>query len=178
MARGKSVTYENKVFGSVYEVARYITLKQMQTDGEIYQLNCHPRFLLCPEIFGFTVITQIYSRKKSLPELWAEFDFSYIKNGKNVIEDVKADGDFTGKDGKWNTAKKGWLLEESFLIKMKMFLWMKDPTEWDFIIPVITKEELKHARKVSVKEEANAGNGKTSRTVKSPSRGYKGFYKR
>jgi hypothetical protein len=37
-------------------------------------------------------------------------------------------------------------LEEAFLIKLKMFLWMKDSSEWDFRIPEINKEELKDAR--------------------------------
>lgn len=160
MARGKGVEYENKVFGSIYEVARFIVLKEMEAEGNISQLECHPKFLLVPEIDGFTITNQIYRRKTSLPELWAEFDFSYLENGKRVIEDVKADGNFFKKDGSWSSSKRGWLLEEAFLIKVKMFLWMKDPSEWDFSIPVITKEELKIAKsrvggRVGSKNETN-----------------------
>ena len=146
MAKGRGVQYDNKVFGSIYEVARFITLKGMEAKGEISKLECHPKFLLVPPIEGFTISKQIYRRRTSLPELWAEFDFSYIENGKRVIEDVKADGNFYKNNGEWSSSKRGWLLEEAFLIKVKMFLWMKEPSEWDFKIPLVTKEELKIAR--------------------------------
>lgn len=146
MAKGKSVVYEGIVFGSAYEVARYIQLLKLQESGKISQVKCHPKFLLVPEVEGFTVCKQIFAKKTSLPELYAEFDFSYIEGPRMVIEDVKADGNFYDLEGKWNSSKRGWLLEEAFLIKLKMFLWMKDPREWDFRIPIITKEEVKDAR--------------------------------
>jgi len=146
MSYGKSVVYDNIVFGSVYEVARYLALKKLEGSGEISQLQCHPKFLLCPEIEGFSICKEIYSRKTSFPELWAEFDFQYIRDNKIIIEDVKADGNFIKPNGKWNSSKRGWLLEAEFLVKVKMFLWMKDPSEWDFSIPVITKEELREAK--------------------------------
>lgn len=167
MAHGKSVIYDNKVFGSVYEVARYLILKDMQSSGVIYQLECHPRYLLVPSIKGFTVITQIYKRGDSLPDLYAEFDFSYVQNGKKIVEDVKADGVFYplykrgSKAGKVNTAKRGWLLEEAFLIKLKMFLWMKEPEEWDFLIPEISKEELANAKRAIYDQDKAIGSNRT-----------------
>ena len=167
MAHGKSVIYDKKIFGSVYEVARYLTLKDMQSSGEIYQLECHPRYLLVPAIKGFTVIKQIYKRGDSLPDLYAEFDFSYVQNGKKIVEDVKADGVFYPlykkgeKAGKVNTAKRGWLLEEAFLIKLKMFLWMKEPEEWDFLIPEITKEELDRAKQAIRNQDKEIGSNRS-----------------
>ena len=140
MARGKSVQYDNKTFGSAYEVARFITLKKMEADGLISNIQCHPKFLLLPAIEGFSVIRDLYKTSKELKELSCEFDFSYTEGNKCVVEDVKADGDLLT-----SSAKKNWLIEPIFLVKLKLFLWMKDPCDWDFKIPKISKEELREA---------------------------------
>lgn len=146
MARGKSIIYDKTLFGSIYEVARYIALKEKEAEGEISQLKCHPAFDLTPEITGFTVIRQIYHAKSSLPSMKAVYDFSYIEDGKMVVEDVKAHGDILRRSKKGKTSR-AWLLEESFLIKLKFFLWLKDPEDWDFRIPLVTKEEVQRARR-------------------------------
>jgi hypothetical protein len=141
MSKGKGVIYNDIVFGSAYEVARYIQLQRLQEAGEISHLECHPRFPLVPSIAGFTVIRDLYKTSKELKQLDCEFDFLYTEGNKKVVEDVKADGDLLS-----GSAKKNWLIEPIFLAKLKMFLWMKDPTEWDFKIPKISKEELKIAK--------------------------------
>lgn len=67
-------------FDSKKEAERYLVLFDMQKHGEIQELNLQPRFLLQPS-FKYNGKTE-----KSITYV---ADFSYIKEDKLVVEDVK-----------------------------------------------------------------------------------------
>lgn len=67
-------------FDSKKEAERYLVLFDMQKYGEIQELNLQPRFLLQPS-FKYNGKTE--------KAIYYVADFSYIKEGKLVVEDVK-----------------------------------------------------------------------------------------
>ncbi len=78
----KKVTYEGHNFDSTKERDRYIDLKLMQRAGLISELELQPKWVLMPttRIGGKTQRVTTYSA-----------DFSYVKDGVKVVEDVKSE---------------------------------------------------------------------------------------
>lgn len=108
----KKVVIDGIEFDSTKEGKRYLVLKKAQEDGIISELTLQPRFELIPAIKE-TYIKHLKTKDKvcertvQLPITYSA-DFAYFKDGKKVIEDVKA-SPFTAA------------LDKAFLIKEKLF---------------------------------------------------------
>ena len=72
-------------FDSVKEYKRYIELTARMQRGEISELRCQVKFALAPKV-------KLEGEKKAKPELRYYADFTYIENGKFIVEDVKSPG--------------------------------------------------------------------------------------
>ena len=70
-------------FDSQKEYKRYIELTAMQQRGEIQDLKCQVRFELAPKV-------KIAGEKRVKPALRYFADFTYLSNGKLIVEDVKS----------------------------------------------------------------------------------------
>ena len=79
--RNKKVAVDGILFDSVKEANRWMQLKAMQTRAEISDLRRQVIFVLAPAVV-------LDGRKK--PILKYVSDFAYVKNGKQVVEDVKS----------------------------------------------------------------------------------------
>jgi ribosomal protein S8 len=77
-------------FDSKVEAERYRDLRILEAAGEISKLEVHPKFTLVP---GFTPING--KREKAITY---KADFSYIENGKVIVEDVKSVATRTARD--------------------------------------------------------------------------------
>lgn len=79
---GNEITYfDGKRFDSKAEARRYIVLKEMEKAGQISDLKMQVSFDLLP--------AQEIDGKRERPVRYIA-DFTYIKNGQLVIEDVKS----------------------------------------------------------------------------------------
>lgn len=79
--KSKKVEYDGMIFDSITEFQYYTVLKRMQEKGEITDLKCQVPFLLVPSFkdsYGTSVRKMEYIS-----------DFTYIKDGKLHIVDVK-----------------------------------------------------------------------------------------
>lgn len=90
---------DGMVFDSKSEAKRYLQLKAMQCAGEISDLKTQVSFDLVPE--------QNVNGRKERPVRYLA-DFSYVRDGKTVIEDVKSSPTKT----------------KEFVIKRKLVLWL------------------------------------------------------
>ncbi len=72
-------------FDSVKEYKRYIELTALMQRGEISELKCQVKFVLAPKV-------KLEGEKRAKPELRYFADFTYIENGKFIVEDVKSPG--------------------------------------------------------------------------------------
>lgn len=70
-------------FDSVKEYKRYIELTALMQRGEISELKCQVKFVLAPKV-------KLEGEKRAKPELRYFADFTYIENGKFIVEDVKS----------------------------------------------------------------------------------------
>ena len=70
-------------FDSVKEYKRYIELTALMQRGEISELRCQVKFVLAPKV-------KLEGEKRAKPELRYYADFTYIENGKFIVEDVKS----------------------------------------------------------------------------------------
>ena len=70
-------------FDSVKEYKRYIELTAQMQRNEIQDLKCQVKFELAPKV-------KIAGEKRVKPALRYFADFTYIKNGALVVEDVKS----------------------------------------------------------------------------------------
>lgn len=68
------------MFDSRAEARRYAELKLLEMAGEITDLKCHPQFELQPSF---------KHEGKTIRSINYTADFSYMENGKLVVEDVK-----------------------------------------------------------------------------------------
>lgn len=90
----KKVEYCGILFDSKKEKDRYVVLRQAEAEGTIYDLKLQPKFELIPKITE-KYIKHLKTKNKEcertiqLPITYTA-DFSYIKDGERVIEDVKA----------------------------------------------------------------------------------------
>ena len=70
-------------FDSVKEYKRYIELTARMQRGEISELKCQVKFVLAPKV-------KLEGEKRAKPELRYYADFTYLSNGKLIVEDVKS----------------------------------------------------------------------------------------
>lgn len=70
-------------FDSKKEYMRYIELTVQMQRNEIQDLKCQVKFELAPKV-------KLVGEKKTKPALRYFADFTYIKNGVLVVEDVKS----------------------------------------------------------------------------------------
>ncbi|OTG82370.1 DUF1064 domain-containing protein [Acinetobacter sp. ANC 4648] len=70
-------------FDSQKEYKRYIELTAMQQRGEIQDLKCQVKFELAPKV-------KIAGEKRAKPALRYFADFTYLKDDKLIVEDVKS----------------------------------------------------------------------------------------
>ena len=70
-------------FDSQKEYKRYIELTALMQRNEIQDLKCQVKFELAPKV-------KIAGEKRAKPALRYFADFTYIKNGTLVVEDVKS----------------------------------------------------------------------------------------
>lgn len=83
----KKVRYDGYTFDSIKEKNHYIALKQLEKAGIISDLQLQVPFLL---------IDTIRHNGKTYPKTKYIADFTYIKDGKLYVEDVKSE--ITRKD--------------------------------------------------------------------------------
>jgi hypothetical protein len=69
-------------FDSLMEHRRYQELKLLIKAGVIMDLHVHPKFMLQEKYFS-------HSQRKNIQAITYTGDFSYLENGKIVVEDVK-----------------------------------------------------------------------------------------
>jgi hypothetical protein len=100
----RRVSYDGRTFHSVAECEHYKTLKLQEAAGEISDLECQPRFELLP---GF----RDWEGKRHHPTFYVA-DFSYKRNGRIVVEDVKG------------------MKTDAYAIKVKFFLSMYPHVEF------------------------------------------------
>lgn len=72
-------------FDSVKEYKRYIKLTALMQRGEISELKCQVKFELAPKV-------KIEGEKRAKPALRYFADFTYLKDGVQIVEDVKSAG--------------------------------------------------------------------------------------
>ena len=72
-------------FDSQKEYKRYIELTALMQRGEISELKCQVKFELAPKV-------KIEGEKRAKPALRYFADFTYLSNGKLIVEDVKSAG--------------------------------------------------------------------------------------
>ncbi len=77
----KKITVDGILFDSVKEANRWLQLKAMQTRAEISELRRQVVFVLAPAVI-------LDGRKKK--QLTYVSDFTYLENGKQVVEDTKS----------------------------------------------------------------------------------------
>jgi hypothetical protein len=75
--RNEKVEFDGKTFDSIKEMNRYITLRMLQTAGDITDLACQVEFILEAE-------------DKKVCSYFADFVYKVIKTGLTVVEDVKS----------------------------------------------------------------------------------------
>ena len=73
----------DEVFDSLAEKDRYLELLVMQKAGIISELQCHPAWELIP--------TQKVPGKRTFRGHRYTADFSYIRDGQVIVEDVKSE---------------------------------------------------------------------------------------
>lgn len=110
----KRLTIDGVTWDSKREYQRWLVLRQAEKDGVISDLERQPKFELVPAIRE-TYIKHLKTKVK-VCERTAQLaitytaDFRYVKDGKIVVEDVKASPHMAALDPK-------------FLIKEKLFRW-------------------------------------------------------
>lgn len=112
----QKVTYENEKFDSKKELARWLFLREAEQRGEISDLTRQVKFeLLAPvrEEYVVHLKTKDVTRTKVVQQaVFYRCDFTYIKNGELIVEDVKA-------------APKSTALDKSYTLKKKMMRSLK-----------------------------------------------------
>lgn len=112
----QKVTYENEKFDSKKELARWLFLREAEERGEISNLTRQVKFeLLSPvrEEYVVHLKTKDVTRTRVVQQaVFYRCDFTYIKNGELIVEDVKA-------------APKSTALDKSYTLKKKMMRSLK-----------------------------------------------------
>jgi hypothetical protein len=112
--KNKKVEYNGIIFDSKKEMSRYVFLKEMEDKGLISNLERQERFCLIPTIkedYEVKLKTKIAVKTRTVQlAITYTCDFTYMKDGVKVVEDVKA-------------SPKSASLDKVFLIKEKLFRW-------------------------------------------------------
>ena len=108
----KTIRVDGLKFDSQKEYDRYLFLKKAEDEGLISNLRTQVKFELIPSVTEEYVVhlktkDKIKTRTLQLAITWTA-DFVYIKDGEEIIEDVKPRKD---------------LLSDRFVIKEKLFFW-------------------------------------------------------
>lgn len=116
MARNKFFNkpcfYNGIKFDSTKERDRYIYLSRLRDEGKIFDLVLQPEYILLPTQYR-EVTVQLKTKTKTVlrvaeKQMSYTADFSYVKDGQPVVEDVKG-------------SKK--TITEEFRIKKKLMLY-------------------------------------------------------
>lgn len=94
--KNKSVRVSDKTFDSKKEARRYEELLLMERAGLISDLRCQVRFELVRGV-------KFASEKRKKPSICYWADFTYMRDGDYVVEDVKSD--ITRKEGVYRIKK-------------------------------------------------------------------------
>lgn len=108
----KKVEYQGKLFDSKREMQRYIVLKEAEEKGLISDLRTQITFELIPSITE-EYVEHLKTKDKIKTRVLQravtyKADFVYVKNGEEIVEDVKV--------------AKG-LIPKEFVLKEKIFFW-------------------------------------------------------
>lgn len=108
----KTILADGLKFDSQKEYDRYLFLKDAEKQGLIYDLRVHVKYELIPSVTEEYVVhlktkDKIKTRVLQQAITWTS-DFVYVKDGEEVVEDVKPRKD---------------LLSDRFVIKEKLFFW-------------------------------------------------------
>lgn len=92
--RNKKVEYQGILFDSKKEMQRYVVLRQAEQEGMITELTLQPRWELLPAkkeryVKHLKTKDKVCERTVMLPIHYMA-DFSYVKGGTLVVEDVKS----------------------------------------------------------------------------------------
>lgn len=92
--RNKKVEYQGILFDSKKEMQRYVVLRQAEEEGVISELTLQPRWELLPAkkeqyVKHLKTKDKVCERTVMLPIHYTA-DFSYVKGGTLVVEDVKS----------------------------------------------------------------------------------------
>lgn len=133
---------EEGVYDSQLELARHTFLLNRQKEGQICDLKRQVRYLLIPDLYEPKIV-HLKTKDKvvaNLIERKCEYvaDFTYIRNGKLVVEDCKGEESYTTKDGK-KKKKRFSSQTQDFRIKKKLMYWVlrikvqivSNPTQWE-----------------------------------------------
>jgi hypothetical protein len=101
------VKIDGYTFASEKESNRYLELKLLLRAGEISDLKLHPKFALIPS-------QKLSTGKRERPCTYTA-DYSYIQDGKIVVEDSKSKKD---RKGKIISAT------QQYVIRRKLMLWI------------------------------------------------------
>lgn len=107
----KKIVHEGEKFDSKKEFARWLVLKEAEENGIITDLKRQVRFELLPPVREEYVVhlkTKDVTKTRVVQQaVFYRCDFTYIKDGKMIVEDVKA-------------APKATALDKAYTIKKKM----------------------------------------------------------
>lgn len=81
--KNKKVVYQGKKFDSIKERNRYIVLQSWEKAGVISDLRLQVSFVLAPSV-------KFAGDEKAKPALRYIADFTYVKDGQLIVEDVKS----------------------------------------------------------------------------------------
>lgn len=107
--RARKAIVDGIAFDSRKEARRYLELRALERMGEIEGLELQPRFLLIPAQREPPTFTRTGREKPGkVIERAVEYraDFSYVRDGERVVEDVKG------------------LRTKDYVLKRKMMLWI------------------------------------------------------
>lgn len=103
----KKIIIDGYKLDSIKESSRYLELKLLLRSGEISDLKLKPKFTLIPS-------QKLSTGKRERPCTYTA-DYSYIENGKFIVEDSKSK-----KNKKWKSGTK----TQQYVIRRKLMLWV------------------------------------------------------
>ncbi len=97
-----TINYDGKTFDSKAEYERYIELRIMEKQGLISGLNVHPEYEIIPRQLSPAGNVLFRAARYTA-------DFSYVRDGKLIVEDVKSE--YTR-------------LEKDYILRRKLMLYL------------------------------------------------------
>ena len=112
----QKITHEGEKFDSKKELARWLFLKEAEGRGEIEDLKRQVKFELLPPVREEYVVhlktKDVIKTRVVQQAIFYRCDFTYIKDGVTIIEDVKS-------------APKSTALDKCYTLKKKMMKSLK-----------------------------------------------------